>query len=230
MGDCSEGRRIPPETGPAEPILDAHPADAAERASEIEESTADTVSDEELAGHLVALLFAADEPLPVAELARLLDARRAAVERVTRALGERPPPGLLLQRDDDHLQLVTAPASARYIRRLRGLDEHARLSRAALEVLAVVAYRQPATRAEIEAIRGVNGDRALATLLARGLVAEVGRRETVGRPVLFGTTLGFLEHLGLRSLDALPPVPAPAEVESSAGDRPGSAQARDDGA
>ena len=108
----------------------------------------------------------------------------------------------------------TAPASARYIRRLRGLEEQARLSRAALEVLAVVAYRQPVTRAEIEAIRGVNGDRALSTLLARGLIAEVGRRETVGRPVEFGTTLGFLEHLGLRSLDDLPAV-APSGPEAA---------------
>jgi segregation and condensation protein B len=117
------------------------------------------------------------------------------------------PPSLLLQRDDDRLQLVTAPASARYVRRLRGLEDQTRLSRAALEVLSVVAYRQPATRAEIEAIRGVNGDRALATLLARGLVDEVGRRDTVGRPVEFGTTLGFLEHMGLGSLDDLPAVP-----------------------
>ena len=121
--------------------------------------------------------------LTVAELARLLGVRPTHVNRIARRLAESPPPGLLLQRDDDRFQLVTAPASARYIRRLRGLEEQARLSRAALEVLAVVAYRQPATRAEIEAIRGVNGDRALATLLARGLIAEVGRRDTVGRPV-----------------------------------------------
>jgi segregation and condensation protein B len=176
----------------------------------LDDGTGDgTPTDETLAGHLVALLFAADEPLPVAELARLLDVRPSHLQRVARVLSDGPPPGLLLQRDGDRLQLVTAPASARYIRRLRGLEEQARLSRAALEVLAVVAYRQPATRAEIEAIRGVNGDRALATLLARGLIAEVGRRDTVGRPVLFGTTLGFLEHLGLRSLDDLPAVSAP---------------------
>ena len=166
-------------------------------------------TDEALTGHLVAVLFAADEPLASGDLARLLEVRPRQLERVVRVVAASPPSGLLLQRDGDRLQLVTAPASARYIRRLRGLEEQARLSRAALEVLAVVAYRQPATRAEIEAIRGVNGDRALATLLARGLVAEVGRRDTVGRPVLFGTTLEFLEHLGLRSLEDLPPVPAP---------------------
>jgi segregation and condensation protein B len=166
-------------------------------------------TEEALLGHLVAILFAADEPLTIAELGRLLEVRPSQVNRAARMLADSPPPGLLVQRDGDRLQLVTAPASARYIRRLRGLDEQARLSRAALEVLAVVAYQQPATRAEIEAIRGVNGDRALSTLLARGLIEEVGRRETVGRPVEFGTTIGFLEHLGLRSLDDLPAVPPP---------------------
>ena len=173
----------------------------------------------------MAILFAADEPLTVAELARLLEVRPTHVNRIARRLAESPPPGLLLQRDDDRFQLVTAPSSARYIRRLRGLEEQARLSRAALEVLAVVAYRQPATRAEIEAIRGVNGDRALSTLLARGLISEVGRRETVGRPVEFGTTLGFLEHLGLRSLDDLPAVPTPDPEAAGEGD--GGAETRE---
>ena len=92
------------------------------------------------------------------------------------------------------------------VQRLRGRAEAQRLSRAALEVLSVVAYRQPTTRAEIESVRGVNSDHALDTLLARGLVAEVGRRESVGRPILFGTTLAFLELAGLRSLDELPPL------------------------
>lgn len=183
--------------------------DCADIDEDAERCSTDEATDETLLGHLVALLFAADEPLPISELARLLEVRRPAVQRVAKALAAEPPPGLLLQRDDDRLQLVTAPASARYVRRLRGLDEQARLSRASLEVLAVIAYRQPATRAEIEAIRGVNGDRAISTLLARGLIEEVGRRETVGRPVEFGTTLGFLEHLGLRSLEDLPPVPTP---------------------
>ena len=182
-------------------------------------------ADEALLGHVVAILFAADEPVSIAELARLLEVRSSQVNRIVRRLTEAPPPGLLLQRDGDRVQLVTAPASARYIRRLRGLEEQARLSRAALEVLAVVAYRQPATRAEIEAIRGVNGDRALSTLLARGLIAEVGRRDTVGRPVEFGTTLGFLEHLGLRSLDDLPAVPSPgAEAAGEGTSEPGEGQ------
>lgn len=161
-------------------------------------------NDEILSGHLVALLFAADDPLHLSEAARLLEVSRAVIERVAKALLENPPTGLLVQREEDALQLVTAPESAVYVRRLRGLEDEARLSRAALEVLAVIAYRQPVTRADIEAIRGVNGDRALATLLTRGLIGEVGRRDTVGRPILFGTTTAFLEHMGLRSLADLP--------------------------
>ncbi|MDP8923092.1 MAG: SMC-Scp complex subunit ScpB, partial [Chloroflexota bacterium] len=169
-----------------------------------------------LAPHLVALLFAADEPLTVADAARILGARKRQVEQAVELLTDSPPVGLIVQRDGDRLQLATGPASAPYVRRLRGLEEQARLSRAALEVLAVVAYRQPITRAEIEAVRGVGGDRALATLLQRGLVEEVGRKETIGRPVLFGTTLAFLEHLGLRSLADLPPMPGAEQSAAGA--------------
>ncbi len=160
-----------------------------------------------LAPHLVALAFAADEPLDLADAARVLGVRRAMVEAAARLLIERPPLGLIVQRVGSRLQLASAPASAEYVRRLRGLDAEVRLSRAALEVLAIVAYRQPVTRAEIESIRGVNGDRALATLIGRQLIEEVGRKEAVGRPVLFGTTMAFLEHLGLRSLEDLPSTP-----------------------
>jgi segregation and condensation protein B len=165
--------------------------------------------------HLVALLFAADGPLEVREAARILGVRGSVVEAAIGALIEFPPIGLIVQRDGDRLQLATAPASAEFIRRLRGLGTQVKLSRAALEVMAVIAYRQPVTRAEIEAIRGVNGDHALATLRTRELIEEVGRRETVGRPVEFGTTMAFLEHLGLRSLRDLPPVPPP-EADSTA--------------
>ena len=97
------------------------------------------------------------------------------------------------------------------VERLLGGPPVARLSRAAQEVLAIVAYRQPVTRAEIDALRGVNSERALETLVARGLVAEAGRKDTIGRPVLLGTTAGFLDYLGLRSLADLPPLPAPPE-------------------
>ena len=179
-----------------------------------------------IAPFLVALIFAADQPLDVADAARVLGVRRSVVEAAISFLLDSPPLGLIVQRDGDRLQLATAPTATEYVRRLRGLDVEARLSRAALEVLAVVAYRQPVTRAEIEAIRGVNSDSAITTLLARGLVDEVGRKDAVGRPILFGTTMAFLEHLGLRSLDDLPPVPEigphPPAPPPTLGDRPDS--------
>jgi segregation and condensation protein B len=159
----------------------------------------------QLLGHLTALLFVADEPLELSLLARLLDVRPAEVERAAEALRAEPPAGLIVQRDGRRITLASAPDSADYVRRLRGTAGPQRLSRAALEVLAIVAYRQPATRAEIEAIRGVNSDHALETLVVRGLVTEVGRRESLGRPALFGTTLDFLALAGLSSLDDLPP-------------------------
>ncbi|HLI26370.1 MAG TPA: SMC-Scp complex subunit ScpB [Chloroflexota bacterium] len=164
-----------------------------------------------LRGHLVALLFAAEEPLSLGQAARILEVPLPVLEAVAAALEAEPPPGLMVQRLGDALRLVTAPASARYVERLLGGPPVARLSRAAQEVLAIVAYRQPITRAEIEALRGVNSERALEALLARGLVAAVGRKETVGRPALFGTTAAFLDYLGLRSLAELPPLPPAPE-------------------
>ncbi len=164
----------------------------------------------EVVGHLTALLYAADEPLPLDQAARLLEVPLAVVRAAAEQLDASPPPGLAVQRHGEALRLVTAPASARYVERLLGGPTVSRLSRAALEVLAIVAYRQPVTRAELEALRGVNSDRALETLLGRGLVAEVGRRDTVGRPALLGTTPAFLDYLGLRSLADLPPLPSDA--------------------
>jgi segregation and condensation protein B len=164
------------------------------------------LSEAELVAHLTALLFVADEPLDLSSLARVLEVRPLDIERAVQTLVDRPPPGLIVQRHARRIQLATAPASADYVRRMRGHTEAQRLSRAALEVLSVVAYRQPTTRAEIEQVRGVNSDHALETLLGRGLVAELGRRESVGRPMLFGTTLEFLQLAGLQTLDDLPPL------------------------
>ena len=117
---------------------------------------------------------------------------------------ERDGRGLRVLRTADAVQFVSAPENARFVAALLGLPTQAKLTTAALETLAVVAYRQPITRSQIEFIRGVNSDRALASLLQYGLVLEVGRAATVGRPALFGTTAEFLQQFGLGSLDALP--------------------------
>ncbi len=99
---------------------------------------------------------------------------------------------------------MTAPENARYVAALLGLPMTAKLTTAAMETLAVVSYRQPITRAQIEAVRGVNSDRALVSLIQHGLVAEIGRAPTVGRPALFATTPEFLQQFGLTSLEQLP--------------------------
>lgn len=156
---------------------------------------------------LEALLFVADEPVELAELARALDvsiaATRALVDALAESLAGR---GLLLQRHEGRVQLVTAPAAGPFIERFLGARTGQRLSVAALETLAIIAYKQPVSRPAIEAIRGVDSARAIATLRARELIDAVGRAESVGRPVLFGTTIHFLEHFGLEHPADLPPL------------------------
>jgi segregation and condensation protein B len=153
------------------------------------------------------VLFVADRPITVAELSKLLSAPPDAVEDAVAALrSDYDGRGVSLQRHGDALQLVSQPAAAPIVQRFLGLEMSSRLSVAALETLAIIAYRQPVTRAQIEAIRGVNPEHALSNLIARGLVEEVGRLESVGHPVLFGTTFEFLRAFGLRSLDDLPEV------------------------
>ena len=164
----------------------------------------------ELAAHLVAILFAAAGPLTCGDAARVLGIPAGRLDEVCGYLDEHPPLGLALQRHADQVQLTTAPTAAAAVERYLGAPPPLRLSRAALESLAVVAYRQPVTRAEIDFVRGVNSDTAVATLLARGLVSEVGRKETVGRPALLATTPECLQYLGLRSLGDLPPLQPPA--------------------
>lgn len=117
---------------------------------------------------------------------------------------EREERGIRLQQLGDQVQLVSSPQNARFVAAFLGMPTQAKLTAAALETLAVIAYRQPITRGQLEAIRSVNSDRALQTLTQHGMVMEVGRAMTVGRPVLFGTTLEFLQQFGLTSIDSLP--------------------------
>lgn len=170
-----------------------------------------------LSAALEALLFVADGPVAIERLAAALDASPAAVESALGALAATlSARGLRLQRRGKEVQLVTAPAAARAIERFLGLEDRGRLSAAALETMAIIAYRQPITRAAIEQLRGVGCEHILRSLVARGLVEEVGRLETVGRPVLYGTGFGFLRYFGLSALDELPPLP-----EEEAPPRPG---------
>jgi len=154
-----------------------------------------------------ALLFVADSPVSVGRLAEALQVTPGQVERALDDLeatyAER---GLRLQRAGSRVQLITAPQVAPAIERFLGLEVRTHLSQAALETLAIIAYRQPITRPEIETIRGVGSDSVLRTLLRFGLIDEVGRAPTVGHPILYGTTFEFLQYFGLRSLEEMPPL------------------------
>ncbi|MEO8252039.1 MAG: SMC-Scp complex subunit ScpB [Chloroflexota bacterium] len=160
-----------------------------------------------------ALLFVAERPLSSAELAELAGVPRSDAEAALKTLaaelaeGRR---GLRLQQMDDAWQLATAPEVGERLAAYAAREE-ARLTPAALEALAVVAYRQPCTRGEVDRVRGVDSDYVLRSLLHRRLVVEVGRRDTPGRPILYGTTFAFLERFGLASLEDLPPI---ASVEA----------------
>ena len=170
-----------------------------------------------IAASVEGLLFVADAPVSVGRLAEALEVTPSQVEQALAELetfyAER---GLRLQRSGSRVQLITAPEVASYIERFLGLEARTQLSQAALETLAIIVYRQPVTRPEIEVIRGVGSDSVLRTLLSVGLIEEVGRAPTVGRPILYGTTFEFLQHFGLRGLEELPPLEA-APVDENDG-------------
>lgn len=156
-----------------------------------------------------SLLFVAGEPVTVAQLARALEALPDAVEAALEQLARSHDRGVRLQRLGDRVQLVSAPEAAAAIERFLGLPSSSRLSAAALEVLAIIAYRQPITRAQVDAVRGVDSGGVIRALLARDLIVEAGRLETVGRPILYATTEQFLRQFGLAALADLPPLDLP---------------------
>jgi segregation and condensation protein B len=160
-----------------------------------------------LAAIVESLLFVADAPVTVNQLAEAMECEVGDVEAALQSLAEsHAGRGVCLQRKGNQVQLVSAPQAAPYIERFLGLSLSGKLSTAALETLAIIAYQQPITRPQIEAIRGVNSDGVLRTLISKGLIEEVGRLETVGHPVLYGTTFEFLQYFGLNSLSELPPL------------------------
>ena len=166
-----------------------------------------SISRERLALVLESILFVAEEPVELSALVKSLRRSAADVEKALDQLDNRyQEAGIRLQRSQNHIQLVSAPESGPYVERFLAIETRQRLSGAALEALAVIAYRQPITRAIVEEVRGVNSDAAIASLSARGLVEEVDRAPGPGRPALFATTLKFLEHFGLKSPEELPPL------------------------
>jgi segregation and condensation protein B len=174
---------------------------------DISSQTAPAENLPDLAAVLECLLFLAEEPLPEGELARLLEVTPARAREIAEDLqGRYQERGLQLVKVAGGWRLCTRPEYAEYIARLHE-PAKIRLSRPALETLAIIAYRQPITRPEIEAVRGVNVDGVITTLLSYQLVEERGRKEAPGRPMLYGTTTEFLSHFGLDKVEDLPPLP-----------------------
>ena len=156
-----------------------------------------------------AVLFVSDEPVTSVVLAQAVGVERTEADRLCEQLAadyEERESGITLRNVAGGWRLSTHPDAAPVVEQYVLASRHTRLTKAALETLAIVAYKQPVTRHQISGVRGVSSDGVLRALVDRGLVAEVGREETPGRPVLFGTTPEFLERLGLPSLSALPPL------------------------
>ena len=171
---------------------------------------------EDLANIIEAILYVAGEPVTQEDLVRALDQPENEVMAAIAHLEmhyDIQRRGLRLKRFGTHLQLATRAEYAPYIQRLLQPVQKQSLSQAALETLAVVAYRQPVTRLDVEAVRGVKCDYSLQSLMNKNLICQLGRKETIGHPILYGTTDTFLSHFGLRALQDLPVPPEKAQAE-----------------
>jgi segregation and condensation protein B len=158
---------------------------------------------------LEAILFLADEPTPATVLAQAVELGRREVEALLLELAEEYEArgsGMVLQQVAGGWRLVTHPAAAPYVEQFILSSRHTRLTKASLETLAIVAYKQPVTRHQVSSIRGADSDGVLRALTDRGLIQEVGRDEGSGRAILYGTSAEFLERMGLASLADLPPL------------------------
>ena len=175
----------------------------------------------ELAHVIEAILFVAGEPVNVKDLQRALEVTEDETRQAIDALDSDYSyhrRGITLKRFGEHIQLSTRAEYAPYVERLLQPVQKQSLSQSALETLAVVAYRQPVTRLEIEAVRGVKCDYSVQSLVNKGLIEEVGRKEALGRPILYGTTDKFLSHFGLHNLDELPAPPEEKANEAEEAD------------
>jgi len=205
------------DEGPAAEEQTGKEKDAPEAEEEVEESApvdrqtrrrAEPIPPHQLKPIIEALLFAADEPISIGRLREAIDGamtadiKAALLELQTQYHEEGR--GFCLEEIAGGYQLLSSPRFAPYLEKFHSRQSRAKLSAAALETLAIVAYKQPIGRAEIEAIRGVQAGPMLRMLMDRGMIKIVGREEVIGRPFLYGTTRKFLERFGLKSLKDLP--------------------------
>lgn len=163
-----------------------------------------------LKGRVEAVLYVAGEPIRVDDLAKALGVTVKELDKCLSDLRDEydfAQRGFVLRRFGRQVQLATRPLYAPDVVHLLQPVQKQSLSQAVMETLAVVAYKQPVTRAEIEQVRGVKCDYSVQSLVNKGLIAEVGRKDALGRPILYGTTDAFLQHFGIDSLEKLPPMP-----------------------
>lgn len=162
-----------------------------------------------------AILFACGDPVSADKLAEALDIDRATVVKLADSLMERlesNDSGVCIMKMEDKYQMCSKPQFAEPIRKIMDIRRNVPLSPAAMEVLAIVAYNQPVTKAFVEQIRGVDCSGVLSSLTAKALIEEKGRLELPGRPLLYGTTSNFLRCFGITSVDFLPPLPEPSKA------------------
>lgn len=171
-----------------------------------------------LKGIVEGLLFASgDEGITLKQLSKVTEVDEETIVYILEELMfdyEHENRGMMIVQSNEVFHLTTKPEHNEYYKRLLETPRSSRMSQASLETLAIIAYEQPITKAEIDEIRGVNSDHAIQTLLARSLIEKVGRKDTVGRPVLYGTSKEFLTYFGLKSLDELPPLPKEIDKET----------------
>lgn len=154
-----------------------------------------------------SLLFVSGEPLEIKQIASIIE---CSISFTRELLGEMAKlydgksRGIKIININDSYSLVTKPENSDYIEKLLGNNSRQSLSQAALETLAIVAYKQPITRIDIDEIRGVKSDRAISNLVDKGLIKECGRLEVPGRPILYGTTDEFLKYFGLQNIEQMP--------------------------
>ncbi len=170
----------------------------------------ETGTEGSLAGRIEAILFVSGEAVSIPDLAKALQTDEEKLKKCLDQISDEynyRQRGFLLKRFGNKVQLATRPLYAEDVVRLLQPVQQQNLGQAAMETLAVVAYKQPVTRAEVEQIRGVKCDYSLQSLINKGLIQENGRKDTIGRPILYGTTDAFLSHFGIRGLEDLPPLP-----------------------
>ncbi len=161
-----------------------------------------------------SILLVAEKPVSAKELSRSVEAMISEVQdTLANLIKDYEKRGIKIIRKGDYYSMVTDPECAEYIARFLNEELRHDLSGAALETLSIITYKQPVTRVEIEGIRGVASDQILRNLLIRGLIQEVGRKESPGRPILYGTTMEFLQYFGLEGEHQLPVFELPKKTD-----------------